>query len=50
VAVQSKVEVAMIDIKLEDFARTQIRAVLGSKTPSREWKSCMPVRNSQYFD
>jgi len=34
-AVQSKVEVAMIDVKLEDFARRQVREVLGPKNTVR---------------
>ena len=34
-AVQSKVGVAMIDLKLQDFARTQVREVLGPKTAVR---------------
>jgi hypothetical protein len=35
VAVQSKIEVAMIDVKLEDFARMQVREVLGPKNTVR---------------
>ena len=35
VAVQSKIEEAMIDVKLEDFARRQVREVLGPKNTVR---------------
>jgi hypothetical protein len=40
----------MIDFELEDFARTQVQAVLGSESSVTRVERLQSARNSQCFD